>query len=417
MYRLLLALAVASAALLPVAPAAQPVALADGEAPAALAPVEAIQSVLEVPAPAKTVIDPLPVAPVLPEPAALPTPVPPPLRWAPRPAGEFVYGALLADPLENARIARAAGFTHMWAYVSWSKVEPKRGRFLFDMKDRWGQTTPNDLTNVVGAARKVGLKLVLRIVDPPGWACGAAACLDPSDVENYVRAAVDESQGVISHVEVLNEPNLPREWGAAPDPAAYTRLLAAAYRGAKRADANVKVIAAGVSARTGGLAGSMEDVDFLEGLYRAGGKQYFDLLGMHPYIGNLSPETDPSCTPMCFRTLELWRAVMERNGDAGKQAFITEIGALEETSRGLGPFDWMKLSADRRAEYLVKALQLANANYPWIAGAMVFNLDYATTPWNPPSGEHRWFSLLNSDKSPRPALEQFKQARRDGRLS
>ncbi len=168
MYRLLLALAVASAALLPVAPAAQPVALAEGEAPAALAPVEAIQSVLEVPAPAETVIDPLPVAPVLPEPAALPTPVPPPLRWAPRPAGDFVYGALLADPLENARIARATGFTHIWAYVSWSKVEPKRGRFLFDTKDRWGQTTPNDLTNVVGAARKAGLKLVLRIVDPPG---------------------------------------------------------------------------------------------------------------------------------------------------------------------------------------------------------------------------------------------------------
>jgi hypothetical protein len=29
-----------------------------------------------------------------------------------------------------------------------------------------------------------------------------------------------------------------------------------------------------------------------------------------------------------------------------------------------------------------QALQLANANYLWIAGAMLFNLDYATTPWN-----------------------------------
>jgi hypothetical protein len=345
-----------------------------------------------------------------------PPPAPAPLNWTPRPAGHFAYGALLADPKENSGLAKSAGFTHMWAYVSWKKVEPKKGRLLFDTKDRWGNTTQNDLTNVVQAARRAGLKLVLRIVDPPDWACGAVHCLNPSDVENYVEAVVDYAGRTISHVEVFNEPNLPREWGAAPDPAAYTRLLAAAYRGVKRADSSVQVVAAGVSGRTGGLGGTMEDVDFIEGIYRAGGKPYFDLLGMHPYVGNLAPDSDPSCTPMCFRTLELWRAVMERNGDGGKGAFITEIGTLEHTSRGLGSFDWMKLAPQTRAEYLVKALQLANAHYPWISGAMIFNFDYATTPWNPPSGEHYWFSLLNSDKSPRAALDHFRQARRDGRL-
>jgi polysaccharide biosynthesis protein PslG len=339
------------------------------------------------------------------------------LRWTPRPAGQFVYGALLANPTATASLARAAGFTHMWSYISWKQVEPSRGKFLFNSRNRSGQTAPNDLTNVVNAARRSGLKLVLRLADPPDWAGGQVHRLNPSDVENYVYEVVSYAEGTIAFIEVFNEMNLPREWGTSPaDPAAYVRLLAAAHRGAKGADPSVKVVTAAVSARTGGLGGTMEDVDWLDGMYRAGAREHFDLPGIHPYVGNLPPESDPGCTPMCFRTLELWRAIMEKHGDGGKQAFITETGTLEQTSSDLGAFNWMELPSDKRADYLVKALQLANANYPWIAGAMVFNLDYATTPWNPPSEAHHWFSMLNADASPRPAYSLFQQARQNGTL-
>jgi polysaccharide biosynthesis protein PslG len=345
------------------------------------------------------------------------SPPQPPLRWTPRPAGEFVYGALVANPSANARLAKAAGFTHMWSFVRWSQIEPSKGNFLFNSRNRWRQTTANDLTNVINAARKAGLKLVFRIVDPPDWAGGAVYQLNPTHLEEYVHEVVSYGSGTIEFIEVFNEMNLPREWGTSPtDPAAYVRLLQAAHRGAKGADPNVKVVSGAVSARTGGYGGTMEDVDWLDGLYRAGGRDYFDLLGIHPYVGNLGPEADPSCTPMCFRTVELWRAVMEKHGDGGKKAFVTETGTLEHTSSDLGPFNWMKLPSNQRAEYLVKALQLANANYPWIAGAMVFNLDYATTPWNPPSSEHHWFSLLNADRSPRQAYSAFQQARQNGTL-
>jgi len=59
---------------------------------------------------------------------------------------------------------------------------------------------------------------------------------------------------------------------------------------------------------------------------------------------------------------------------------------------------------------------MANGNYPWIRGAMVFNFDYATVPWEPSTTERYWFSLLNSNGSPRPALNSIVAARRDGRL-
>ena len=119
---------------------------------------------------------------------------------------------------------------------------------------------------------------------------------------------------------------------------------------------------------------------------------------------------------MCFRDVERFRDVMLRNGDCNKQAMITETGALAQTSVDLGPFAWMELAPDVRADYLVRALQMANGNYSWIRGAMLFNFDYAMVPWNQRTSEKYWFSLLQSNGASTPALDQIASARRDGRL-
>jgi hypothetical protein len=47
------------------------------------------------------------------------------------------------------------------------------------------------------------------------------------------------------------------------------------------------------------------------------------------------------------------------------------MDTLEKASVDLGPYTWMELPSDVRAEYLVRALQLAK-RYPWIRGAMIF---------------------------------------------
>jgi hypothetical protein len=365
---------------------------------AAIPPALAAEAPDDAPAPASDVASPALVA------------------GAPRPAGQFAFGTHLIA-VDHAAWARQNGFDLMWAYVAWQEVEPARGDFLFKHKDRWGGTFPNALTNVVTAAREAGMHVVLRLDEVPSWAGGNPAHLDPADLEAYVYEVVGYSHGTIQYVEVFNEQNLPYEWGGAPDPASYARLLAAAYRGVKRADPSVQVISAAVSQRTGGLGGTMEDVDWLDGLYRAGAAASFDLLGMHAYLGSFAPESDPlTCSPMCFRDVELYRAVMERNGDAAKGAFITEIGVLEQTSVDLGPYSWMELPPDTRGDYLVRALQIANANYRWMRGAMVFNFDYATASWTPAMSEKYWFSLLNANGTPRVALQKFQQARTNGTL-
>jgi hypothetical protein len=336
---------------------------------------------------------------------------------SPTPAKVFNYGAILTS-LDDASYAHTGGFTLMSAYVSWSNVEPTRGQYVFEQHDRWGGISPNDLTNVVNAARANNLKVGLRLDAPPAWAGSAVYSLDPADVEDYVYHAVHYAAGTIAYVEVFNEMNLPLEWGTTPiDPAAYARILAGAYRGAHRADPNVIVVSAAPSQRTGGLGGTMEDVDWLNGLYAAGGNAYFDALGVHAYIGNQDPTADPNtCSPMCFRDIELYRTVMEQHGDTAKPALITEFGSLEQTSIDLGQYAWMELPSDTRAKYLVDALHMASTQYTWLLGATVFNLDYASNAALPPTSERPWFSLLNPDKTPRQAYTQFQQARANGYL-
>ncbi|HEV7666177.1 MAG TPA: hypothetical protein VGQ62_21770 [Chloroflexota bacterium] len=330
--------------------------------------------------------------------------------------GAFNYGTIL-NALDNAPVARDGGFNVMSAYVAWSAVEPNRGQFIFEQKDQWGKTAANDLTNVLTAARGSGLKVGLRLDQPPAWAGGAVYKLDPADIEDYVYHLVRYANGSIAYIEVFNELNLPLEWGTSPvDPAAYASILAGAARGARRADPSVTIVSAAPSQRTGGLGGTMEDVDWLNGLYDAGGAAAFDALGLHAYIGNQDPTTDPSCTPMCFRDIELYRAVMEQHGDGAKKAQITELGTLEKTANDLGPYAWMELPSATRADYLVQALHMASTQYPWLMGATIFNLDYASIGTLSPTSERGWFSLLNSDRSPRQAFSAIQQARANGYL-
>jgi polysaccharide biosynthesis protein PslG len=330
------------------------------------------------------------------------------------PRADFPYGVLLAD-MGNAPRASEAGFRVMATTVSWRRTQPMRGVYPFEQTDQWGQTAPNDVTNLITAATRNGMKLGFRLIDPPDWAGSAPARVEPADLEDYVYHAVRYAHDALAYFELFNEQNLPSEWGGAPDPAGYARLMAAAYRGAARADPSVPVISAGPSQRTGGRGGSMEDVEWLDGFVRAGGAANISALGVHAYLGNFDPLTDPSCTPLCFRQVEEFHAVLERDGAARLPVYITEFGTLEDTPQDLGQFNWMKLPSDVRADYLVRALRMANT-YPWIRGATTFNLDYAAVAWVSPTSEQSWFSLLNPDKSPRPAFSHIQQARRGGEL-
>ena len=74
-------------------------------------------------------------------------------------------------------------------------------------------------------------------------------------------------------------------------------------------------------------SGATNDLDFLCGIYRNGGKAYFDVLGSNPYGFAYGPERDPSSVgDSAFRRVEQQRAVMESQGDGDKQIWAIEFG-------------------------------------------------------------------------------------------
>ena len=331
------------------------------------------------------------------------TAVPPPREVY---EGRFAYGAAIADvsvaPDRSYALARRTGFTHAYAIVDWNNVLREDanhpGRYA------WERGEANDLDNVLTAARAHGLALVIRLDRPRHWPHGSLSRLDPAVMERFAYGVAARAKDVATAYEVLNEPNLPYEWVGSPDPIGYARLLAAAQRGIKRADPGAVVIAAGLSPYTGGLGGTIEDVDFLRALYAAGARGTFDALGAHAYAGDRAPELDPWSCGMCFRRVERYRRVMEEVGDGGTPIWITEFGYLHTTSLALGGYDWMKVSAETQGERIAAAYRYARGHWPWLRGMVLFNLDFSTVPWNPAPSAPHWFSLLNADRSARPAL-------------
>jgi hypothetical protein len=132
--------------------------------------------------------------------------------------------------------------------------------------------------------------------------------------------------------EIWNEPNLNVFWSPRPNAARYVDMLRAAYPAAKQANPDANVI-------LGGLA--KNDFQYLEEVYDAGGRPYFDAVAVHPYSYDEAPSTQwygrDDWGPLqkgdgdriswnCFPGIREVRATMVSQGDSHKKVWATEFG-------------------------------------------------------------------------------------------
>ncbi|GAC1575518.1 MAG: hypothetical protein NVS3B18_09260 [Candidatus Dormibacteria bacterium] len=117
----------------------------------------------------------------------------------------------------------------------------------------------------------------------------------------------------------------------------YVDLLHASFEAIKRADAGARVIVAGL------VGYSWETMQML---YGRGARRYFDAVALHPYTSE--PKN-------AVRIVRYVRQVMNRNGDANKPIYVSEvgypavdIGGVRRTEQGL--------LAQYQAQWLLAAL-------------------------------------------------------------
>jgi polysaccharide biosynthesis protein PslG len=313
------------------------------------------------------------------------------------------------------QLAKDAGFTWVKQRFEWRNIEKsKKDAFEWYEAER-----------IVDAVNKAGLGLIVRLDNQPEWArrdqlfpkSGPPDKLE--DWKDYVEAVAEHFKGKVAAYEIWNEPNINREWGdAAPNPQAYVDLLKISYTAIKKEDPNALVISAGLSPTTETSERAMPATAFLEGMYTAGAKDAFDMLGVHAPGFKAEPEADPATVARdpaltnndpspeearrayAFRHVEDMRAIMVKNGDSAKQVGIMEMGYTADP-RDTSPYRWHSVTEEQKGEYLVRALQYARKNWsPWIG---LMTVIYIASPQWKASDEQYYWSLTNPDGTPRPA--------------
>ncbi|MFN8471250.1 MAG: endo-1,4-beta-xylanase [Anaerolineae bacterium] len=296
-------------------------------------------------------------------------------------------------------MVRQMGAGTIVEYFPWAYIEPEQGQFNWNHADL-----------VVDHALRQGLHVVARLDYVPDWARAEGTTphlLDESHFADYaafVEAFVTHFQGRVDAIVIWNEPNLAFEWGGQqPDAAAYTRLLAAAYAAAKRADPNVQVLAGALAPVLEGDSAGQSDLDYLDAMYAAGAAPYFDGLAMHAYGWSFPPDDPPAPEIVNFRRVELLRAIMERHGDGLKPSPITEAGWNDHPR-------WTKsVRPAVRIDNTLRALQIADG-WTWCPSVALWAFRF---PWRSQTYQDNW-ALVDDDFSPRPIYQALAQTAASG---
>ncbi|MFQ5343079.1 MAG: beta-galactosidase, partial [Anaerolineae bacterium] len=306
----------------------------------------------------------------------------------------------LTDEVEPRKIKRTLemvrqmGAPWIVEYFPWGYIEPAKGQYNWEHADL-----------VVDHANRQGLSVIARIDYVPAWARPDDTTFRYLPQENFddygdfVYAFVDHFRGRIHAVIIWNEPNLSFEWGFRPvDPAAYVDLLRGAYRRAKEADPNVRVLAAGLAptlARPDDPL-AMSDLSFLQATYDAGAAPYFDALAAHAYGWKFPPDDPPAPDKINFRRVELLRQLMIDNDDADKPIYITEAGWNDHPR-------WTKaVRPAQRAAYTVRAYEIARG-WPWCRVLAIWSF---RLPW-PTHTFQDYFTLVDVDFVPKPIYREI----------
>lgn len=236
-------------------------------------------------------------------------------------ADSDLYGMTPAQIDAQLNQMQAMGVNDVRVMIPWAGVEFYPGYYDWSIVDY-----------VVNAADSRGMGVLGVINSTPFWATQpgqpalSGAPASPQAFGDFTGLVAQRYAGKVGAYEIWNEPNAYIFYSPTPDPAGYTDLLKAAYPAIKAADPNATVI--------GGVLGSvitygnltMNPVDFVNGIYAAGGEPYFDALSFHPYQYTTPFSQGGYLPDSPINQLAAMHDVMVANGDGAKLIWASEYG-------------------------------------------------------------------------------------------
>ncbi len=274
----------------------------------------------------------------------------------------------------------AAGHMHR-AGMTWAKIQVR-----YNLGDG-----PGNAAGPINEAHANGFKVLLGIVGDPNQMASVG-------IDAYIGQFAAYLGGVASlgpdAIEVWNEMNIDLEWPTGQiDPAAYTRMLAAAYNAIKGANPNVMVIS-GALAPTGaegafGVDVVWNDNRYIQGMAAAGAANYMDCIGVHYNEGIVPPSWSSGDPRDGYYTRYLTGMISVYNGAFGgaRPICFTELGYL--TPEGYGDlsagFAWaQQVTVAQQAAWLGEAAVIASNS--GVRLMIVWNVNFMNFGADPMAG-------------------------------
>ncbi|MCB9437184.1 MAG: O-antigen ligase family protein [Anaerolineales bacterium] len=271
----------------------------------------------------------------------------------------------------------ALGFVWVRQTLSWADVEPSAGMYDWSIYD--------PIVEVVSAYSQ--LQLIIVLDGTPTWARDPQALehpfappANPDDFVAFAAAVAERYGSTIDYYQIWDEPNLEIHWGGLhPDPERYTTLLQGVYSAIHANDSTATVIAAALAPTDERGPENWNEVQYLEALYAAGAKNYFDAAAGKPYGYDVGPY-DRTIGPNIanFSRIITLREVMVAHDDGDKALWGSNFGwnHLPDGWQG-DPSIWGQVSADDQIRYTHEAYQRTTTEWPWMGGLILQN-------WQPP---------------------------------
>ena len=243
-------------------------------------------------------------------------------------SAQFGYGARLDvwGQQINPSISAAAAMG-----LSWIGVE-------FDWTRYWPESSVlpdlNNLYQVMGAAQRGNLSVLLSVTNAPAWA-NTPTGPDPHLTAGLVLSLYRLFPNTLRAAELFPAANTRSGWGAEPDPGAYAGLLKTTHTILQEAGADLLLVAGGLtplgSARS---ETDIEDTAFLNSLYQAGTSSYMPVVSTRLVGISGDPLAAPQeGAPVTLRHYERLRKVMLDNNHTPGLIWITSFTWPQGTSQ------------------------------------------------------------------------------------
>ncbi|MGD8398803.1 MAG: hypothetical protein PVG11_08090, partial [Anaerolineae bacterium] len=337
----------------------------------------------------------------------------------PRPNTNFGYG-IQAHMVHNGQAptvmgkVRDMGFGWVKQQVEWKHFETSKGNY------EWGA-----LDEIVHAADASGVKVLWSVVNAPAWARGGQDLSvggppnNPGDLADFLGAMASRYCGSsVKAIEVWNEQNLHYEWGNMQiNPAAYMNLLKPAYNRIKAACPGMIVVSGALTPTGAPPPKAMDDVAYLDGMYKNGLKNYSDAIGAHPSGYNVAPwvkggqdacdfirQQGSSFMGPCqtlhrswsfYGTLHQYYNVMVKYGDSRKKIWPTEFGWATNWTGDPNYGYARDNTRAEQAEWTAEAYKLMK-KWGFVGVAFLWNLNFEVVA---PGTEKAQWGIVNGDWS------------------